>query len=405
MSISPSQGADHVLLFTEHSPKVTGIQPIEDVLPVVRQNPQRFHPVANLNPHLHYPVAAELARQVDLGAIAVKIHPVHGGFEARDRMLYPAYAWAEERGLPVIVHCGTSTFAGSVNSYADPILLDEVFRDFPDLVVVLAHGGRGWWYDQAAFLALMKPNVWLEVSGLPPQRLASYYGSALRAAGRQDDLRHRLAWRAERAAERRVLEKTLLEAGCTDDQVTAALGGNAAESACSGLGFLTERLARHPTSLREYIMQAEVVVIGAGALGLSTALHCAIAGRSVIVVERADSGLAGLGPRGRAVQVRAGRRAEDQAGQAKHRSGGQLRRLGRRPARGDEIGQLPGRENRRARRVTCAPRRASPPAGASRSVRPTPARSLTASPTTRIREHRRSRSGARRTSTSPSRPS
>src|SRR5262249_3238574 len=129
-----AQGADHVLLFTEHSPKVTGIQPIEDVLPVVRHNPGRFHPVANLNPHLHYPMAAELARQVDLGAIAVKIHPVHGGFEARDRMLYPAYAWACERGLPVIVHCGTSTFAGSVNSYADPVLLDEVMRDFPDLL-------------------------------------------------------------------------------------------------------------------------------------------------------------------------------------------------------------------------------------------------------------------------------
>ena len=59
-------------------------------------------------------------------------------------MLYPAYAWAEEHGLPIIVHSGTSTFSGSTNSYADPALLDEVFRDFPDLHVVLAHGGRGW---------------------------------------------------------------------------------------------------------------------------------------------------------------------------------------------------------------------------------------------------------------------
>jgi len=223
-----SQGADHVLLFTEHSPKVTGIQPIEDVLPVVRQNPWRFRPVANLNPHLHYPVAAELARQVELGAIAVKIHPVHGGFEARDRMLYPAYAWAEQRGLPVIVHCGTSTFAGSVNSYADPILLDEVFRDFPDLVVVLAHGGRGWWYSQAAFLALMKPNVWLEVSGLPPQRLANYYGSALPRLA--DKMIFGTDWPGVPSVQQnaRVLEKTLLDAGCSDDQVTAALGGNAA---------------------------------------------------------------------------------------------------------------------------------------------------------------------------------
>jgi len=222
------QGADHVLLFTEHSPKVTGIQPIEDIAEVVAQNPRRFRSVANLNPHLHYPVAAELARQVRLGAVAVKIHPVHGGFEARDRMLYPAYSWAEERGLPVIVHCGTSTFAGSVNSYADPVLLDEVFRDFPGLVVVLAHGGRGWWYDHAAFLALMKPNVWLEVSGLPPQRLPDYYGPAL--ARLADKMIFGTDWPGVPSVEQnaRSLEKTLLDAGCTAGQIAAALGGNAA---------------------------------------------------------------------------------------------------------------------------------------------------------------------------------
>jgi uncharacterized protein len=222
------QGADHVLLFTEHSPKVTGIQPIEDVLAVTAHNPRRFHAVANLNPHLHYPVAAELARQVGLGAIALKIHPVHGGFEPRDRMLYPAYAWAEARGLPVIVHCGTSTFAGSVNSYADPVLLDDVFRDFPELTVVLAHGGRGWWYNEAAFLALMKPNVWLEVSGLPPQRLPDYYGSALTRLA--DKMIFGTDWPGVPSVERnaRTMEKALLDTGCTAGQVAAALGGNAA---------------------------------------------------------------------------------------------------------------------------------------------------------------------------------
>ncbi len=109
-----------MLLFCEYSPKVTGMQPIEDVLPLAAANPARFRPVANINPHLHYPVARELARQVGLGAVALKIHPVHGGFEARDRMLYPAYAWAQQRRLPVIVHCGTSTFAGSVERLRRP---------------------------------------------------------------------------------------------------------------------------------------------------------------------------------------------------------------------------------------------------------------------------------------------
>ncbi len=223
-----AEGADHVLLFTEHSPKATGIQPIEDVLPLVERNPARFHPVANINPHLHYPVRTELARQAGLGAIACKIHPVHGGFEPADRMLYPAYSWCEERGMPVIVHCGTSTFSGSVNAYGAPVLLDPVFRDFPDLTVVLAHGGRGWWYDQAAFLTLMRPNVWLEVSGLPPARLPDYYGAALsRLAPR---MVFGTDWPGVPGVQRnaRAMEKVLLDTGATHDQVSLALGGNAA---------------------------------------------------------------------------------------------------------------------------------------------------------------------------------
>jgi uncharacterized protein len=222
------QGVDHVLLFTEYSPKTTGIQPIEDVLPLVEASPVRFRPVANINPHLHYPVAAELARQVSLGAVACKIHPVHGGFEAGDRMLYPAYAWAQEHGLPVIVHCGTSTFAGSVNAYGDPIYLDPVFRDFPDLTVVLAHGGRGWWYQQAAFLAAMRPRVWLEVSGLPPRRLPDYYGDSLRRLGRKMIFGTDWPGVPGVQANARAVEKVLLEAGGTEDEVAGVLGGNAA---------------------------------------------------------------------------------------------------------------------------------------------------------------------------------
>ena len=51
----------------------------------------------------------------------------------------------------------------------------DVVEDFPSLNVVFAHGGRGWWYDVAAFLALAKPNVWLDVAGLPPHKLPTYY--------------------------------------------------------------------------------------------------------------------------------------------------------------------------------------------------------------------------------------
>jgi predicted TIM-barrel fold metal-dependent hydrolase len=170
-----ADGVDVGLLMCEYSPKVTGIQPIEDNLPLVAHNPDRFRVFAAINPHYHYPVDEELSRQLDLGAIALKIHPVHAGCFPHDRALFPAYDICRQRGLPVVIHCGTSVFPGAVNSYADPVHIDELTQHFPTVQWVLAHGGRGWWYDAAAFLAQARDNVWLELSGLPPKKLPEYY--------------------------------------------------------------------------------------------------------------------------------------------------------------------------------------------------------------------------------------
>jgi predicted TIM-barrel fold metal-dependent hydrolase len=167
-----AEGVDVAVVLAEYSPKVTGIQAAEDMAALASD---RVRFAANVNPHLHYPVEDELARQLGLGAVACKIHPVHAGFPANDRSMYPVYALCQDAGVPLVVHCGTSTFPGSANRYADPILLDDVLRDFRSLEVVLAHGGRGWWFDAAAFLALAHERVWIELSGLPPSRLRDYY--------------------------------------------------------------------------------------------------------------------------------------------------------------------------------------------------------------------------------------
>jgi predicted TIM-barrel fold metal-dependent hydrolase len=169
------EGVDVALLLSEYSPKVTGTQPIEDLLPLTGHNPARIKAIANINPHLHYPIDEELRRQLDLGAVACKLHPVHAGVAANDRSLYPAFEVCQAAGIPLVVHCGTSTFPGSMNKFADPILLDDVLRDFRTLNIALAHGGRGWWYDGAAFMALSNDRVWIELSGLPPSRLREYY--------------------------------------------------------------------------------------------------------------------------------------------------------------------------------------------------------------------------------------
>jgi predicted TIM-barrel fold metal-dependent hydrolase len=170
-----SEGIDAALVLSEYSPRVTGIQAVEDMLPLTAHNPARIKLAANVNPHLHYPIEEELQRQLDLGAVALKLHPVHAGVAANDRSLYPAYELCQSTGIPLIVHCGTSTFPGAMNRFADPLLLDDVLRDFRRLEVALAHGGRGWWYDAAAFMALSNERVWIELSGLPPSRLREYY--------------------------------------------------------------------------------------------------------------------------------------------------------------------------------------------------------------------------------------
>jgi predicted TIM-barrel fold metal-dependent hydrolase len=170
-----AEGVDAAVVLAEYSPRVTGWQTAEDMAALAAADPARIAFAANVNPHVHYPVADELQRQLALGAVALKVHPVHGGFAADDRALYPAYEICQAAGIPLVVHFGTSTFPGALNRFTDPARLDRVLSDFRTLDVVLAHGGRGWWFDAAAFLALADPRVWIELSGLPPSRLTTYY--------------------------------------------------------------------------------------------------------------------------------------------------------------------------------------------------------------------------------------
>jgi uncharacterized protein len=170
-----AEGVDAALLFAEYSPASTGIQPVEDLLPLIAHNPGRYRLVANVNPVLHTPPAAEAERQLNLGAVAVKVHPVHGAFRADREDMYPVYDLCAARGVPVIVHTGPSIFPGSRAEAGDPKLIDPIVAAYPGVSFVLAHGGRGHWYGDAARMALTRDNVWIDLAGLPPKRLPGYY--------------------------------------------------------------------------------------------------------------------------------------------------------------------------------------------------------------------------------------
>jgi len=53
--------------------------------------------------------------------------------------------------------------------------VDDVAVDFPKLKILLAHGGRPLWMQTAFFLVRRHPNIYLDISGIPPKTLLKYF--------------------------------------------------------------------------------------------------------------------------------------------------------------------------------------------------------------------------------------
>jgi predicted TIM-barrel fold metal-dependent hydrolase len=109
----------------------------------------------------------------------IKIHPPHQLFAANAYRgdlpgLAALYALCSERKVPVMFHTGTSIFPGARNVFADPMPIDDVAVDFPDLRIILAHAGRPLYGDTAFFLVRRHANVWVDLSGIPPRALLQY---------------------------------------------------------------------------------------------------------------------------------------------------------------------------------------------------------------------------------------
>ena len=136
----------------------------------------RLLPFASLNPFLENDLAVELERLVQtFGFRGIKVYPVYQHHYPNGSRMYPLYAKAQELGLPVLVHTGSSVFKGARIKYGDPLLLDDVAIDFPDMTILMAHSGRPFWYEQAFWMARRHENVYMEVSGLPAKKLLDYF--------------------------------------------------------------------------------------------------------------------------------------------------------------------------------------------------------------------------------------
>ena len=145
-----------------------------------RANPERLLPYGGVHPRFTRDARGDVDRLVDLGIRLVKIHPPHQGFPANAytdglEALGAIYRRCEERGLPVMIHTGTSVFPGARSKYGNPMELDDVAIDFPDLPLVMAHGGRPLYMAEAFFILRRHRHVRLDISGIPPARLLEYF--------------------------------------------------------------------------------------------------------------------------------------------------------------------------------------------------------------------------------------
>lgn len=170
-----AQGIDHAVLLAEEAPATSGMVTSEAVQDYVAGIPG-FHFFASINPLLESDPREKLKTLLARGPVAgLKFLPTYMYFYPADPRLYPLYDLAQELGLPCTFHTGLSRIPKTRLKYGDPLLLDDVACDFPDLTILLAHSGRGVWYAEAAMMATLHENVYLEISGLPPRNLPSYF--------------------------------------------------------------------------------------------------------------------------------------------------------------------------------------------------------------------------------------
>ena len=165
------EGVDHALLFCEYSPRATGIQAIEDVVPIARFNPtgSAWSPISTRICTSHCSTSCTVSStsgpshsnciQFTVCSIPAARNSIRSSRSARSRD-------TGDRSFRCL------QLSRRKDQLREPELLLDVIDYFPDLQFVFAHGGRGWWYDTAAFMAHTKRNV-LDLAGLPPRNSPS----------------------------------------------------------------------------------------------------------------------------------------------------------------------------------------------------------------------------------------
>ena len=158
--------------------KITGRPPVpnEEVAAFAAENSDFMIAFASVNPMRGKDAVEEARRLIKAGGIrGFKLHPPLQEFHANDKAAYPFYEVVAEAKLPVIFHTGHSGIGtgmpggGGVRlKYGNPMDMDDVAVDFPDMPMILAHPSFPW-QDEALSVCMHKPQVYIDLSGWSPK--------------------------------------------------------------------------------------------------------------------------------------------------------------------------------------------------------------------------------------------
>src|SRR5215472_7943493 len=153
-------------------PRVTN----EEVIRFAADSADVAIPFASIDPHRGKEGVREAKRLVGDGLVrGLKLHPPVQQFSPDDKMVYPLYEVFAEARLPVLFHTGHSGIGtglpggGGVRlKYGNPMPIDDVAVDFPEMPIILAHPSFPW-QDEAISICLHKPTVYIDLSGWSPK--------------------------------------------------------------------------------------------------------------------------------------------------------------------------------------------------------------------------------------------
>ncbi|RMF87987.1 MAG: amidohydrolase [Nitrospinota bacterium] len=143
--------------------------PNEVVARLQDQFPDRIIGFAGVDPHKGMAAVRELEYAIkELGLKGLNVGPWLQELRANDRRYYPLYAKCVELDIPVVLHTSINFARPLTMDYGNPLYLDEVAIDFPELKIVASHAG--WpWVPQMIGVAWRHPNVYMEISGIRPK--------------------------------------------------------------------------------------------------------------------------------------------------------------------------------------------------------------------------------------------